>query len=196
MRPQQIQADFEWFDPGEVGSESIEDVRLAAAEKGTRIIVKPPPQFKPIVGARRRIRQLFTNLLSNAIKYSPPESIVIFRARYESETIIFEVEDEGSGIPQDELQHIFKDFYRSHDVAGTEGSGLGLSIARKIVDAHNGQIIVENLADDQGNSGSRFTIIIPCDLKTPEMQRQEWLAEKEEQNLRTDGSSELSEEQT
>ncbi len=204
MQPQQIQADFEWFDPGEVGSESIEDVRLAAAEKGTRIIVKPPPQFKPIVGARRRIRQVFTNLLNNAIKYSPPESIVIFRARYESETLIFEVEDEGSGIPQEELQYIFKDFYRAHDVAGTEGSGLGLSIAKKIVDAHNGQILVENLAlsqpnglaDDQGNSGTRFSIIIPCDLKTPEMQRQEWLAKKEEQNLRTVGSSELFEEQT
>jgi signal transduction histidine kinase len=196
MQPQQIQADFEWFDPGEVGSESIEDVRLAAAEKGIRIIVKPPPQFKPIVGARRRIRQVFTNLLSNAIKYSPPESIVIFRARYESDTLIFEVEDEGSGIPQEELQHIFRDFYRAHNVAGTEGSGLGLSIAKKIVDAHNGQILVENLTDDKENHGTRFKIIIPCNLKTPEMQRQEWLAEEVQQNPRIVGNSELFEEQT
>jgi signal transduction histidine kinase len=196
MQPQQIQADFEWFDPGEVGSESIEDVRLAAVEKGIRIIVKPPPQFKPIVGARRRIRQVFTNLLNNAIKYSPPESIVIFRARYESENLIVEVEDEGSGIPQEELQHIFRDFYRAHNVAGTEGSGLGLSIAKKIVDAHNGQILVENLADDQENRGTRFKIIIPSDLKTPEMQRQEWLAEEGDQNLRIVGSSERFEEQT
>ena len=73
---------------------------------------------------------------------------------------------------------------------------MGLSIAKKIVDAHNGQIMVENLADDQGNSGTRFSVVIPCDLKTPEMQRQEWLAEKKEQNLRTVGSSELFEEQT
>ena len=195
MRPQQIQADFEWFDPGEVGLESIEDVRLAAADKGIRIVVKPPPQFKPIVGARRRIRQVFTNLLNNAIRYSPPESEIIFRARYEPESFIIEVEDEGPGIPEEEVQHIFRDFYRAHNVADTEGSGLGLSITRKIVDAHNGQIEVKNLADDQGKSGgTRFTIIIPCDLKTPEMQRQEWLAEEEEQKLSVVGSSELIEE--
>jgi signal transduction histidine kinase len=194
MRPQQIQADFEWFDPGEVGYESIEDVRLAAADKGIRIIVKPPPQFKPIVGARRRIRQVFTNLLNNAIKYSPPESKVIFRARYESESFIIEVEDEGSGIPKEELQHIFRDFYRAHNVAGTEGSGLGLSIAIKIVEAHNGQIKVEDLADDQGNSGTRFTVSIPCNLKTPEMQRQGWLAEKGNKDLRVIGSNKLVEE--
>jgi signal transduction histidine kinase len=195
MRPQQIQADFEWFDPGEVGLESIEDVRLAAADKEIRIIVKPPPQFKPIVGARRRIRQVFTNLLNNAIRYSPPESEVIFRARYEPESFIIEVEDEGPGIPEEEVQHIFRDFYRAHNVADTEGSGLGLSIARKIVDAHNGQIKVENLANDQGKNGTRFTVTIPCDLKTPEMQRQEWLAEEEEQKLSAIGSGELIEEQ-
>jgi signal transduction histidine kinase len=174
MRPEQIQADFEWFDPGEVGIEAIEDVKLAAADKGIRIVVKPPPQFRPIVGARRRIRQVFTNLLNNAIKYSPPESRVIFSARYDAESLIFDVEDEGPGIPEEEMQHIFRDFYRAHNVADTEGSGLGLSIAAKIVRAHNGQIRVENLEGDQGSTGTRFTVIIPCNLKTPEMQRQEW----------------------
>lgn len=190
MQPQQIQADFEWFDPGEVGSESLEDVRLAAAEKGVRIIVKPPPKFKPIVGARRRIRQVFTNLLSNAIKYSPPESIVTFRAWYKSDKLIFEVEDEGPGIPPEEIPYIFRDFYRAENVAGTEGSGMGLSIAKKIVDAHNGQILVENLADDYGKTGTRFSIIIPCDLKTPEMKRQEWLAADGEQDPAIFGNSE------
>jgi signal transduction histidine kinase len=55
MRPEQIQADFEWFDPGEVGTESIEDARLAAAEKEIRIRVEPPLKFEPIVGSRRRM---------------------------------------------------------------------------------------------------------------------------------------------
>ena len=121
MRPEQIQADFEWFDPGEVGTESIEDARLAAAEKGIRLKVEPPPKFEPIVGARRRMRQVFTNLLNNAIKYAPPDSTVTFRAWYEPDTLYFEVDDEGPGIPSDDLPHIFEDFFRADNVGRYTG---------------------------------------------------------------------------
>lgn len=176
MRPEQIQADFEWFDPGEVGTESIEDARLAAAEKEIRIRVEPPLKFEPIVGSRRRMRQVFTNLLNNAIKFSPPGSTVIFRARYEPEALIFEVQDEGPGIPEEELPHIFEDFFRASNVGETPGAGLGLSIAKKIIDAHEGQILVKNLASESGGGGTRFTVVIPRNLKTPEMRRREWMA--------------------
>jgi signal transduction histidine kinase len=176
MRPEQIQADFTWFDPGEVGTESIEDVRMAAAERGIRIRVEPPPEFKPIVGARRRMRQVFTNLLNNAIKYAPEGSTVTFRAQYEPEALIFKVEDEGPGIPPEDLVDIFSDFFRASNVGETPGVGLGLSIAQKIIDAHNGQILVENLMDEGKVIGTGFTVIIPRDLKTPEMRRQEWMA--------------------
>ena len=87
MRPEQIQADFEWFDPGEVGRESIEDARLAATEKNIQIRIQPPDKFKPIVGGRRRMRQVFTNLLNNAIKFSPPDTVVYFKAWYEEELL-------------------------------------------------------------------------------------------------------------
>ncbi len=177
MRPEQIQADFEWFDPGEVGAESIEDVRLAAVEKNIQIRVDPPAKFEPIVGARRRMRQVFTNLLNNAIKFSPPGSTVTFRARYTPETLIFEVEDQGPGIPEEDLPHLFKDFYRASNVGDTPGAGLGLSIAKKIMEAHNGQILVENLVSDGQVTGTRFTVIIPRNLMTPEMRRREWLSE-------------------
>src|SRR5512139_3075120 len=145
MRPEQIQADFEWFDPGEVGTESIEDARLAAAEKGIRLKIEPPPKFEPIVGARRRLRQVFTNLLNNAIKYAPPDSVVTFRAWYEPETLYFEVEDEGPGITSDDLPHIFEEFFRAENTSDTPGVGLGLSIAKKIIDAHHGAITVKSI---------------------------------------------------
>ncbi len=175
MRPEQIQADFEWFDPGEVGAESIEDARLAATQKDIEIKVIPPSRFEPIVGARRRMRQVLTNLLNNAIRYSPPGSSVTFSARYEPDALIFEVEDEGPGIPPEDLPHIFKDFYRASNVANEGGMGLGLSISEKIIQAHNGQILVENLQDHEGQSGTRFTVIVPRDLTTPEMRRRKWM---------------------
>ena len=175
MRPEQIQADFEWFDPGEVGRESIDDARLAAAEKGIDLIIEPPPEFKPVVGARRRMRQVFTNLLTNAIKFSPLESIVVFRARYKPDELIFEVEDKGPGIPSEEVTHVFKDFFRASNVKDLPGAGLGLSIAKKIVDAHNGKIIVKNLGNgDDEITGTCFVVHIPRNLKTPDMRRRDW----------------------
>lgn len=180
MRPEQIQSDFEWFDPGEIGAESIEDARLAAAEKEIRIVIDPPPKFEPIVGARRRMRQVFTNLLNNAIKFAPSGSTVIFRARYEAEVVIFEVEDEGPGIPPEDIPHIFTDFFRASNVGETTGAGLGLSIAKKIVDAHEGHIFVKNLTTEGATTGVLFTVVIPRDLKTPEMQRLEWMSSESE----------------
>ena len=180
MRPEQIQADFEWFDPGEVGAESIEDVHLAAAERKISIKVDPPSKFEPIVGARRRMRQVFTNVLNNAIKFAPPESTVTFRARYETATVVFEVEDEGPGIPEEDLPHIFTDFFRASNAGDTIGAGLGLSIAKKIMDAHEGQITVENLYQHGKVCGARFTIRIPRYLQTPKMQRQEWMSAESE----------------
>jgi len=173
MRPEQIQADFEWFDPGEVGGESIEDVRLAAAEKEIRIKVERPPRFEPIIGARRRMRQVFTNVLSNAIKFAPAGSAVIFRAWQDSDTTYFEVDDEGPGIAPDDLPHIFEDFFRAESAGDTPGVGLGLSIARKILDAHNGSILVKTLYGESG-SGTRFTVVVPRNLETPEMRRRAW----------------------
>jgi len=175
MRPEQIQADFEWFDPGEVGRESIEDSRLAATEKNIEIRIQPPEKFEPIVGGRRRMRQVLTNLLNNAIKFSPPDATVFFRAWYEDNQLVFEIEDSGPGIPPEDLEYIFTDFFRASNVGDSPGAGLGLSIAKKIMDAHNGNIIVKNLIDDDGNiNGSLFSVQIPRNLNTPEMRRNEW----------------------
>lgn len=182
MRPEQIQADFEWFDPGEIGTESIEDVRLAAAEKGIKLHIMPPPSFEPIVGAHRRLRQVFTNVLNNAIKFSPEDSEITFAARYEPENVIFWVEDQGPGISDEDRPHIFKDFFRGGNIGDVAGSGLGLSISKKIMDAHHGDIRIENILDEDSSVvGSKFSIIIPRDLKTPKMRQSEWSAEPQKE---------------
>lgn len=180
MRPEQIQADFEWFDPGEVGRESIEDARLAATEKNIQLKIQPPPEFKPIVGSRRRLRQVFSNLLNNAIKFSPEGSTVIFRAMYKPDHLVFEVEDSGPGIPPDDLPYIFTDFFRASNVGDTPGAGLGLSIAKKIIDAHSGDIFIKNLTSDDGTEiGSLFSVYIPLNLNTPDMRRRDWLPDSD-----------------
>ncbi len=183
MRPEQIQADFEWFDPGEVGRESIEDSRLAASEKNIQIRIQPPAEFKPIVGSKRRMRQVFTNLLNNAIKFSPPDNTVHFKAWYEEDHLIFEVEDRGPGIPPEDIPYLFTDFFRASNVGDSPGAGLGLSIAKKIMDAHQGEILVKNLTAEDGSIiGSRFSVHIPLNLNTPEMRRREWMPENEIQD--------------
>ncbi len=151
-------------------------MRLAAAEKNIKIKIVPPPRFEKIVGARRRMRQVFTNLLSNAVKFSPEGSTVTFRAWYEADALYFQVEDEGVGIPPEDLPHIFEDFYRADNVGDAPGTGLGLSLAKKIMDAHGGAIRVTSpYAEDK--TGAQFTVVIPRNLQTPAMRRQQWAAE-------------------
>jgi signal transduction histidine kinase len=187
MRPEQIQTDFTWYDFKEVGNQAIEDVRLAAAERDIRIYVEPPTVFEPIVGAPRRMRQVFTNLLNNAIRYSPPGTTVTFRAWFEADEMVVEVEDQGPGIDPEDMPHIFKDFFRSSSTGDAPGMGLGLSIAKKIIDAHSGQILVRNLPDESPGgeddppgdaetpTGTCFTVRVPRNLQTAEMRRQKWM---------------------
>jgi signal transduction histidine kinase len=173
MQPEQIQADFEWLDPAQVGADSVEEVALAATEKNIKILTKRPVEFQTIVGSRRRLRQVFTNLLNNAIKFSPEGSTVTFRAWDEPDVLVWQVEDQGMGIPKEEQPYIFEEFYRGRDVEGVAGTGLGLSIAKSIIEAHEGKIDVESPYAGVEH-GTRFTVHIPRHLSTPEMKRKEW----------------------
>ena len=88
--------------------------------------------------------------------------------------VCFEVEDQGPGIPHEDLPFIFQNFFRASNVGETTGAGLGLSIAKKIMEAHDGQILINNVNLEEGRTGIRFTVVIPRNLKTPEMKRREW----------------------
>ncbi|MCC7084560.1 MAG: HAMP domain-containing protein [Pirellulales bacterium] len=111
----------------------------------------------PIVSAHpEMLSEIARNLLDNAIKYSPPRSPVVVHLIESKRRVGFCIEDEGSGMSQDEVSHVFQPFFRSESAqrSGTEGSGLGLSIASRLSAAMNGTIEVES----QPNRGSRFSV--------------------------------------
>jgi signal transduction histidine kinase len=166
MQPEQIRADFEQLDPAELGAEAIEEVRLAASQKNVNLKAIGPAEYRPIVAARRRLRQVIANLLANAVKFSPEGSTVTLTGQDKPEALVIIVMDEGIGIPKDEQEHIFDDFFRASNVGNFRGAGLGLSIAHKIIEAHEGTITVES-PYEKGKTGTKFTITIPRSLPLP-----------------------------
>lgn len=101
-------------------------------------------------------RHIFSNLLSNALKYSPLGGTVQFRVYNALERTIFEVQDQGIGIPTDELHHLFDSFHRASNVGAIAGTGLGLSIVKKSVELHGGSITVRSTIGE----GSCFTVML------------------------------------
>ena len=104
-----------------------------------------------------RISQVLDNLISNAVKYAP-EAPVAIRARSDEENLWIEIEDEGPGIKPEHRVHLFERFYRVPESSrSARGTGLGLYICRKIIEAHEGEISVES----EPGEGTRFFFRIP-----------------------------------
>ncbi|KOP25032.1 histidine kinase [Hapalosiphon sp. MRB220] len=100
---------------------------------------------------------ILSNLLLNAIKYSPQGSNIYLLLKCELEATIFQVKDEGIGIPQSEQQKIYEPFYRGQNVEDIVGTGLGLAVVKKCVELHQGEIFVESKV----GVGTTFTVKIP-----------------------------------
>lgn len=143
-------------DLGEIVREQVELAR--SASKRHRVELDAPEA--PIVAAfdRDRIAQVLSNILLNAMKYSADGTIHILLQKQGGEATIC-VQDEGPGIPPDRLDAIFHPHVRLVGAAdrGTTGSGLGLYIARGIVETHGGRIWAENAKD----GGALFTVVLP-----------------------------------
>ena len=89
-----------------------------------------------------KMKQAISNLLSNAIKYSADTKKVFIRLFRKSDEVCIEVEDRGIGIPEDQLSRIFEQFYRIGQKESISGTGLGLTVVKEIIEAHNGTISV------------------------------------------------------
>jgi signal transduction histidine kinase len=110
----------------------------------------------------QKMDQVLNNLISNAIKYSPSNTTIQVKLENKNDRVLISVQDEGQGIPEAELDKLFKPFSKTSvkSTAGEKSTGLGLVIARKIVDGHNGKIWVESKV----GKGSTFYVEVPIGL--------------------------------
>jgi signal transduction histidine kinase len=115
-----------------------------------------------VLAAPDEIVQTLINLISNAIKFSPPESEITIRAKVVEQMARFCVEDEGRGIPPENLESIFEQFQQvdASDSRQKGGTGLGLAICQRIIQQHQGQIWVES----ELGHGSKFYFTLPIAL--------------------------------
>jgi signal transduction histidine kinase len=116
-------------------------------------------EMPTLVGDRQGIRSVFNNLLENAAKYSSVKPVILIQNKLENDKFIFEIKDNGVGIPTNEKSKVFEKFYRvgSEDTRSAKGTGLGLFIVNQILKAHKGSIQVL----DNEPQGTIFKIILP-----------------------------------
>jgi signal transduction histidine kinase len=132
--------------------------RLGKQTQTHTLIRDFPTDFPCILADEQRLRQVISNLITNSIKYAPGGEIRI-SGRTRPEEVIISVSDEGPGIETNDIPHVFDRFYRSPDAARrTKGAGLGLYLARSIVEAHGGRIWVEK---PENKPGIRISFSLP-----------------------------------
>jgi two-component system, OmpR family, sensor histidine kinase BaeS len=131
---------------------------LAAQEKGISFNVQAAPDLPDISADPERLSQVMDNLIGNAFRFTPEGGEIVLHADANQDTVRIQVRDNGSGITAEELPYIFDRFYRG-DKARQPGSesGLGLAIAKSIVEAHGGSIEADSVA----GQGSVFSVYMP-----------------------------------
>jgi two-component system sensor histidine kinase ChvG len=150
-------------DVGDLLKTIVEIYQLTEISKGVKIALSLDlPSNAKVIGRAERLGQVVRNLVDNAISFSPPGGTVRLHADAHGRVARITVEDEGPGIPPDNLETIFNRFYTERPPGHEFGknSGLGLSIARQIVQRAGGRVWAENVADDPGR-GARFIVELP-----------------------------------
>jgi K+-sensing histidine kinase KdpD len=124
-----------------------------------KIQIDVPPDVPCLMVDAELVELALRQVIANALKYSSPESPIRIQARSEGNQVIISVRDQGPGITEKELRHIFEKFYRVGErTDGVPGTGMGLHIAREIVKAHGGEISVKSTVGE----GSEFFLSLPC----------------------------------
>jgi signal transduction histidine kinase len=153
---------------GDLISDALERFTLRARERGVQLAGRIGPGIDPVCIAPEKISRVLQNLLENAIRHTPPGGTVDLAARSETGQVVVAVRDSGEGIAPQDLPRVFEPFYRgersrSRDGYGAEGeryassAGLGLAIARGLVEAHGGRIWAESTP----GRGTAMTFSLP-----------------------------------
>ncbi len=106
-------------------------------------------------GDEKLLWHILTNVLSNALKYSPSETTVDLLLSNDDDKVTMEISDRGIGISPETQKHLFESFYRGNNVKDIPGTGLGLTIVKRAIDLHQGEIIITS----EPNLGTRVKIV-------------------------------------
>jgi PAS domain S-box-containing protein len=155
--------DKQWCDAATLMQQVAEVIKPLAEESKITVSLLPQSHSVPVWAAPDRLVQVLINLLSNAIKFSPRESTVTLTAQNQIDRVLFQVKDQGRGIPADKVETIFGQFQQvdASDARDKGGTGLGLTICRNIVQKHGGRIWVESAL----GKGSAFYFTLPIPLE-------------------------------
>lgn len=128
--------------------------------RGQHVTVDLAPGLPRVIGSEEGLGRAINALIDNAIKYSPGGANIRVVARHEAGNVLVMVEDSGYGLSEEEAAQVFEPFYRAESAerAGVSGRGLGLTIAKAVIEQHGGQIWV----DSRPEGGSTFTFRLPC----------------------------------
>jgi signal transduction histidine kinase len=137
-------------------AETIDTFNLAASERNIRVEQAVAPRELEAQADRERLVQVLSNLVGNALKFTPDGGVIRVSARKQGRGVRFEVRDTGPGIVPEHLPHLFDRYWKA-DARGARGAGLGLYIAKGIVEAHGGRIWVES----KPGEGSSFLFEVP-----------------------------------
>lgn len=140
----------------------ISDNTFTAQKKNISLHYSAQESLPPVSADAGQMRQALNNLLSNAIKYSMPGTIVEIIIEKQEKQVVVSVHDQGQGIPADELDKIFKPFQKTSvkATAGETSTGLGLTIAKKVIEAHHGSLWVTS----EFGKGSVFSFSLPATI--------------------------------
>ncbi|MGB1287895.1 MAG: ATP-binding protein [Aggregatilineales bacterium] len=147
------------FDIMLVIQHAISMLQPVATEKGVQLHLEKPTSLPSVYGNQAALSSAIMNIIENAIHYTPREQKVVVRVYTDEKTLIIEVEDSGIGIHIMDLPHIFEHFHRTNEARNMkqDGVGLGLAIAKNIIDLHEGTIEVES----EVSEGSIFRVKLP-----------------------------------
>lgn len=154
-----VQLRLERCEIEQVVREVVSAYRPLAVEREQSIEMEIPEQIGTVTADRAMLDLILGSILSNALKFSPHHTHVRVAARSDEHQVTLQVHDQGRGLTQEQAQHVFDPFYQANNaLARTEGGlGLGLTLARKMVNAHGGKIWVES----EHQTGSSFYISLP-----------------------------------